>query len=243
MRLVDRLLGEFVAQAMLVDRDQREAARGERVAEHRIDPRADPRRPAGDFAQYQVADRGILELENRELAPFALVDRRQPPAIAFLPDDAEGELGRAGELLHRVGDEARALLLGAAEHAIADPERPPPPPLHEAQPRRRRLGVPLLRDGPAIAAVVDGGNAKHGHPGHAPGLVEGTARRAVDQALVGHVLEQALQVDLVLAGQPERARDLALAGRLVGRSDEVEDLLAAGETGGSLGRSIARRSR
>ena len=43
------------AQAMLVDRDQAEAARRERIAEHRIDARADPRRPAADFAQHQVA--------------------------------------------------------------------------------------------------------------------------------------------------------------------------------------------
>ena len=55
VRLVDRLLRELVPEAMLVDRDQAEAARRERIAEHRIDPRADPRRPPGDFAQHQIA--------------------------------------------------------------------------------------------------------------------------------------------------------------------------------------------
>ena len=39
VRLVDRLLREFGAQPVLVDRDQPEAARRERVAEHRVDPR------------------------------------------------------------------------------------------------------------------------------------------------------------------------------------------------------------
>ena len=41
VRFVDRLLREFMPKAVLVDRDQAEAARRERIAEHRIDARAD----------------------------------------------------------------------------------------------------------------------------------------------------------------------------------------------------------
>ena len=55
VRLVDRLLLELMPQPVLVDRDQAEAARRERVAEHRIDPRRDPRRPPRRLAQHQVA--------------------------------------------------------------------------------------------------------------------------------------------------------------------------------------------
>src|SRR6185503_6539024 len=83
-------------------------------------------------------------------------------------------------------------------------------------------------------AFVDGLDPEHRDLGYAAGLVKGASRRAVDQTLVGHVLEQALEVDLLLPRQAERAGDLALAGRLIGRRDEVEDLLAAGQSGGAL---------
>ena len=62
MRLVDRLLPEFVAQAVLVDGDEAEAARRERVAEHGIDPRRHARRPSRDFAQHEVARLRVLQV-------------------------------------------------------------------------------------------------------------------------------------------------------------------------------------
>jgi len=94
--------------------------------------------------------------------------------------------------------------------------------------------MPLLGNRPHRAAVVDRLDSKHGDLGDAAGLMEGTAARMIDQAFVGHVVEQALQVDLGLAGEAERARNFTLSGRLVGRSDEVEDLLAGGEVGVAL---------
>ncbi len=95
MRLVDRLLPEFVAQAVLVDRDQAEAARRERVAEHRIDAGGHARRPARDFAQHEVAGLGVLQVADRQLAPLLLLDRSQPEALALLAHHAEHQLGRA----------------------------------------------------------------------------------------------------------------------------------------------------
>ena len=44
------------------------------------------------------------------------------------------------------------------------------------------------------------------------------------------------QLDLVLTREAERARDLALACGLVGRGDEVEDLLPRREAGGAISR-------
>src|SRR5258705_1430501 len=73
-------------------------------------------------------------------------------------------------------------------------------------------------------------------------LVEGAAARMVDQPLVGHILEQRLEFDLVLPRKPKRPRDLALPRRLVGRSDKIEDLLAVGQAGRSVARLLARRS-
>src|SRR5690606_21271707 len=51
----------------------------------------------------------------------------------------------------------------------------------------------------------------------------------VDQPLVAHVPQQPLERDLVLPPEPERLRDLALAGGPVGRLDEVQNLLAGGQ--------------
>ena len=226
VRLVDRLLREFGAQPVLVDRDQREAARRERIAEHRVDPRRDPRRPPAHFAQHEVADLRVVQLGDRELAALFLVDRRQPEALALALDHAQRELRRLGELLQRMRDAALALLLGARQHPVADPERALAP-FEHAQARRRGLGMPLLGHREDVAAVVDLADPQHGDLGHPARLVERPPARMIDQPLVGHVVEQPLQVDLVLPRQAERPRDLALARRLVGRGDEVEDLLAA----------------
>ena len=65
-------------------------------------------------------------------------------------------------------------------------------------------------------------------------FVKGAAGRQVDEPFVGHILEQRLQRDLVITVEREMLRDLALADRLVGRRNEVEDLLAAGQAGRNI---------
>ena len=95
------------AQPVLVDRDQAEAARRERIAEHRIDPRRHPRPPPRDLAQHQVAGLRVLQLADRQLAPLLLLDRGQPEPLALLADHAQHQLGALLELLHRVGDHGR----------------------------------------------------------------------------------------------------------------------------------------
>ena len=100
-----------------------------------------------------------------------------------------------------------------------------------AKARRCSVRMPLLRDGEDVAVVVGVDDAKHGDLGHAARLVERPAGGAVDQPLVRHVLQQGLEQDLVLAREAERPRDLALPRGLVGRRDEVDDLLAAGQAG------------
>ena len=77
-------------------------------------------------------------------------------------------------------------------------------------------------------------HAQDRYLGHSAGLMERAAGRAIDQSLVSHVLEHALQVDLLFPRKPERPSDFALPRRLVGRGDEVEDLLAAGQVCGAL---------
>ncbi len=214
-----------------MDGDQAEAARRERIAEDRIDPRRRARRAARRLGQHQVARLGILQVRNRKLAPLLLVDRGQIEAIAFLADHAQHQLGRALELLHHMGDMALPRLLRAREDAVVQRQCGPPPTLDHAQPRRRRVGMPAFRLRQDLA-VIDRDDPQHGHPRHPARLVEGAAGRAIDQPLVGHVLEQGLQHDLVMAREPERAGNLALSRGLSGGFDEVEDLLGGRQAGG-----------
>ena len=174
--------------------------------------------------------RSLIASSRRSL----LLHRRQPEALAFLAHHAKHQLGRALQLLHRMGGIALPALLGSGEDAVADTQRPTPAALDHTKTRRRPIGMPLLRNGEDIPAVVGLDDAQHGDLRNSARFVEGAAGRAVDQPFVGHVLEQRLELDLVLTRESEGARDLSLARRLVGCRDEVEDLLAAGQSGGSF---------
>ena len=146
-----------------------------------------------------------------------------------------------GQLLHRMGDPARCrfprcaparghpLAQGAARFALSR--------------RRRRRGGGVASSGCQVSgmaislAILDLDHAQHGDLGHAAHAVERGAL-AVDQAFVGHVLEQRLELDLLLplaARMPARSRACRRVRRI---GDEIEDLLAAwaGQAVG-LGRS------
>src|SRR4051812_23798420 len=81
--LVDRLLPEFVAKAVLVDGDQAEAARREGIAENGVHACCHSRRPSGDLAQDEIARFGILQVADREFAPLLLLYRCQPEAFTL----------------------------------------------------------------------------------------------------------------------------------------------------------------
>ena len=142
MCFIDRFTAKLVAQAVLGDRDHREAARRERVAEHRVDPRGHPRRAPRGFGEDKVAGLRGPKLANLELAPLALVDRGQEMALAHLADHAQDHLGRALELLHDMRDMARARFFGPREDTVVEGERRAPPALDHAQPRRGGISVP-----------------------------------------------------------------------------------------------------
>ena len=215
---------------MLVERDQAEASGSERIAEHRVHAGAEPRRPPGLLREYQIAHLGLAQIGNRKLPPLLLLDGPEPVPVAFLVHHSKDQLTTLEQLLHRVGDEAAPLLLGPGKHAVAHPDRAPALFL-EADSRLGRIALPALRDRPGIAAVVHVHHPKHRHLGNAAHLVERAARGAVDQPFIAHVAKQLLQSDLVVAGKPKRARDLALPRRRVRSFDEVEDLLSARKPG------------
>jgi hypothetical protein len=157
-------------------------------------------------------------------------------------DDAEHQLAALQQLLHRMGNEAVALGFGAREDAIAHGNCGVPAALLKAQARLRRVRLPPLGHRPGIAAIIHIDDAQHRHLGHPAHLVEGAPGCAVDQAFIAHVAQQPLQRDLVVAAQPERLCDLALARRLVRALDEIEDLFAGGKSGAVLGHALSTTS-
>ena len=112
MRLGNGAFVEFVAQAMLGNRDHREAACRERIAEHRVDPSGHLGRSARGFSQHQVAGARGGKVGDQQFAPLALVDRCQEEAVALAADNTEHHLGRLLELLHDVRDMAAPGFLG-----------------------------------------------------------------------------------------------------------------------------------
>ena len=230
VRLLHHIVAKLMGQAVLVDRDQAETARGEGIAEDRVDLDGDPGRPAGRFADDEIAGAGSVQVGNRKLAAFALVDGLEPVAVTLFVDNPHQQFGRAGDFLHQVGDMAVAAFLGARENPVVERERRAATLFDHPQAGWRPLPLPSV--GHRDRAVLDGDHAKHGDPGNAPRLMKGAAGRGIDQPFVGHVLEQGFEHDLVMPAKPERPRDFPLAGRLIRRRDEVEDLLGGREPGG-----------
>jgi hypothetical protein len=225
-----------------VDRDQREAARRDRVTEPLGHAHGDPRRPPCLLRQHKIARLGTTGVGDLEVATLALLDALQPQPPAFLVQHAEHQFLAARELLHRVRDPAIAGFLGAREDSVADAKATRLALAH-AQPRRRCIGLPALGRRPDRAAVVGIDDAQHRDLGQAAKLVEGAPRSAVDQPLIGHVLEQRLERDLLLRGQPEGARDFALSRRDIGGDDEIENLLPGRQAGrGAFGHRPAIRA-
>ena len=126
-------------------------------------------------------------------------------------------------------DMAAAALLGAGKDTVADAEPTLAALFHHAKARRRAAPFPAVGYRPDRIAL-DRGNAQHGDFGKAAMLVERPPRRHVDDAFVGHVLEQRLQRDLVGTAQREMLGNLALADRTGAVLDETQYLLARGET-------------
>ena len=77
-RFLKRCGWEHVGNAELVDRDQREAARRERVAQHLRYADGDAWRSSGAFRQHQVAGPRVARGGPRGRAPVLVVYPREP---------------------------------------------------------------------------------------------------------------------------------------------------------------------
>ena len=238
---VDRIGIEGERNAVLVNRDQAERARGERIAQHGGDLDPGARTAPDRLGQHQLTFLRPAQIGDRHRIALALVDRGEPRLAGTVQlDHAHRLIDRGGQLLHRVSDPAPhsawAGLFGPRQHAVARPERAVAA-LQGAQPDPWRrdgiVGSPAVRHGNRLA-LVDLDDPQHGDLGHPAHAVERGAV-AVDQAFLGHVLEHRFELDFLLPLEPESSRDLTLASGIVAVGDEIEDLLARGQARWVLG--------
>ena len=244
-----RFFGKDVRDAVFGNCNQAEAARRERIADHfdHLDARtlgtADP------LGNHQLSRLGLAAIGDGRGLAHALVDRGEPRLAGLVDlDHAHQAFGARGQLFHGVRNPARGRLLGAGEETVAALQGRlalyPGARARFADGDARRLagrfGIPIVGLGDEVALVHSNNRERRdlGHPAHA---VEG-ALLAVDQAFLGHVLEQRLQFDLLLPLEPEGLGDLTLAGGNVGGLDEVEHLLRARHTLREFGRFGHRKA-
>src|SRR4029078_1398208 len=119
----------------------------------------------------------------------------------------------------------------AGEHAIADPGRRTLLLLAFAQEdawRKPMLLRPGRGPGDKLAIDVALDDLDHRHRGQHAGTLE-LSPRARDEPVIGHIAQQCLQREPVIASDAEGARDLALAGWRGGALQELDDLLLGGK--------------
>ena len=77
--------------------------------------------------------------------------------------------------------------------------------------------------------TVNRNNFQHRNFRHAAHFVKSAARGHVDQPFIGHVLQQRLKRNFLIAAQTKLTCNLALARRLLRRLDKFQYLIAGGE--------------
>ena len=125
-----------------------------------------------------------------------------------------------------MGEPALPSLFGARQYAVTNPQRAFPSAFDNAQfGNGNAFRFPPLRDrDQLVAADID--DFQHCNLGHAAHLMESPSGSEIDDPLIGHILEQRFQRNLIAAMQTKGARDLALASGLTRLLDKFEDLLA-----------------
>ena len=128
------------------------------------------------------------------------------------------------------------MFLDARQQPVADAEGGATLRLDDPDARWRLWVIPAVGSGDG-AIVPHFDDADDGDARQAAALVQCAARTDFELTGVLHVLEQALERDLVLSVQAEGTGDLALAHRFLLGADEIENRFAAGKTGvgGGLG--------
>ena len=137
LRLGQNPVRKGVRNAVLVDGDEAEAARSERIAEDGIDPRRHARRSSRDFAQHQVArlrDHGrTSKYEHAEVGWGERLDALQAAVLRV-------KLARLED-----GNAARERLAGRYDEALGGVGDLVPPPRVEGRTSARHLHVVRTR--------------------------------------------------------------------------------------------------
>ena len=105
---------------------------------------------------------------------------------------------------------------------------------NDPQARRRAgiIGLPGIGNGDGLA-ILDIHHPQHRDPWHPAHGVKGGAL-AIDQPFIGHIAQQRLELNLLLPLEPESLGNFALAHRIGGGRDQIEDLLRCGQAGGEF---------
>ncbi len=224
--------GEAVRNTVFVDRDQAVALRRERIAKHFGNLDARTGTTPNRLGQHEITFLRPANIGDARGIADALVDGREPCRTAIVQlDHAQQRLLAVGQFLHRVREPALTRLFRARQHPVALAQGGLFLLFDHPQAWRRHgvIGLPAIGNRDRFA-ILDIDHAQHGDFRNAAHAVK---RRlaTVNQAFLGHVLEQLLERDLFLPLDTEMLADLALADLPVGRTDKFEDLLATGQTG------------
>ena len=238
---IQRLLRESVRDTMLGDGNQAEAFRGERIAHHFYNFDAGTVRASGALGNHQLAFFSPAKVGNRRRIAHAFVNRGKPCfSGAVNLDNAHQAFAARGQLFHNMRDPTAVALFSARQNPVAGFESWKCAPLifgtlaalafaHSQSGRFVRSFIrPIVWDSNRFP-ILDLNNAQHSHFGNAAHAVIG-GFPAVDQAFLGHVLEQLLQSDFLLTFKAKSFRDLSLAGWPIAGLDKFEHLPARRHT-------------
>ena len=232
-RLCEQIDRKDVGYFVFVYCNQAEGARCKGITQHFLHTRRDPWRTPGFLREDQVPCLRAAKFGNQRILAIALVDGLQPISVAFHRNHAEHQFLAPREFLHRVRDMAVSALLDARKNAVADPKCAAAAAFDHTQFRHRdALGFPAFRDGNHLA-VINIDDPQDRDLGQATHLVERAAGCRVYQPFIRHILEQSLERDLLGTVQPKGPRDFPLARGAWRHRDEIEDLLARRQTGGT----------
>ncbi|OIQ76459.1 hypothetical protein GALL_418570 [mine drainage metagenome] len=219
VRLGDHVVGEIVGDAVLVDGNKRDRARGRRVAQH-LDHAGLWQTHAGAIADllclYQLAILGVMGGFGGD-APFlvlALVDRHDAPAFGFLAENAD-DLVRVGTDL---ADQPRLVMMvlpghriDAGEDAVALGHRRIGLARHEEDARRGAGALPFQRLGKLITMGVRRKDLQHRN-WRQRFRVAVAPVPLFQRALGLQLFQQTLEVDARGPLDTKSPRDVALGG-------------------------------
>ncbi len=234
--LGDHAVGEGVADAVLMDRDERNGLRSRGVAQPFDDARLRQTHAgavAKLFGLHQLAILCALRggCGHAPVAVGALVDGHDAPALRFLAEDAEDAARVAADLADQAGlvmMVLRPCLHHAGKDAVAGADRGIGLAQHHEDARLRPVALPFQRAGEKVAVAVRLQHLQNGDRGQLLRIAV-AAPFPLELAFRLQLFQDAFQLDPLIALHVEGFRDVAL-GRKAGMcGDPLKDLGFGGQ--------------